>query len=76
MNPPPRHPDSDPWAAEPSAPDDEAGCRVQNVSCGRCGWPSACVVQQGMRRLSFVCHWCGKPTVGIVDPTIRGTIIF
>ncbi len=49
---------------------------VKNVTCGQCGWPSACVAQDGMRVLTFVCHWCGKTTVGIVDPTIKRTIIF
>ena len=50
--------------------------RVQSVSCGRCGWPSVCVAQEGMRLLTFVCHWCGKTTVGVVDPTIKRTVIF
>ena len=52
------------------------GRRVQRVACGRCGWPSACIVQEGMRLLSFVCHWCGRPTVGVVDPSIKRTVIF
>lgn len=52
------------------------GCRVQSVTCGRCGWPNACVTQDGMRVLQFLCHWCGKVTVGVVDPTIKRTIIF
>ena len=50
--------------------------RVQSVTCGRCGWPSACVAQDGMRLLTFVCHWCGKTTIGVVDPTIKRTVIF
>ncbi len=50
--------------------------RVQSVACGNCGWPSACIAQNGMRLLSFVCHWCGKSTVGVVDPTIRRNVIF
>ena len=50
--------------------------RVQSVTCGNCGWPSACIAQDGMRLLSFVCHWCGKSTVGVVDPTIRRNVIF
>ena len=50
--------------------------RVQRVTCGRCGWPSACVAQEGMRLLTFVCHWCGKTTIGVVDPTIKRTVIF
>jgi hypothetical protein len=29
-----------------------------------------------MRVLSFVCHWCGQQTVGVVDPTIKRTVIF
>ncbi len=49
---------------------------VRNVTCGQCGWPSACVAQEGLRLLTFVCHWCGKTTVGIVDPTIKRTVIF
>ncbi|MGI8848480.1 MAG: hypothetical protein ACR2GX_09530 [Candidatus Dormibacteria bacterium] len=52
------------------------GCRVESITCGRCGWPSACVTQDGMRLLRFLCHWCGELTVGIVDPTIKRTIIF
>ncbi len=62
-----------------SPPGDGAGVgarRVQNVTCGNCGWPSACVAQSGMRLLSFVCHWCGKSTVGVVDPTIKRNVIF
>jgi hypothetical protein len=60
------------------APDDSPpnARRVQAVTCGNCGWPSACVAQNGMRLLSFVCHWCGKTTVGVVDPTIRRNVIF
>jgi hypothetical protein len=50
--------------------------RVQTITCGNCGWPSACIAQDGMRLLSFVCHWCAKPTVGVVDPTIRRNVIF
>jgi hypothetical protein len=55
---------------------ERGGRRVQSISCGRCGWPSSCVVQDGMRVLSFVCHWCGKTTVGVVDPTIKRNVIF
>ncbi len=50
--------------------------RVQSVACGNCGWPSACVTQDGMRVLQFVCHWCGKVTVGVVDPEIKHNVIF
>lgn len=50
--------------------------RVQSVTCGQCGWPSSCVAQDGLRLLSFVCHWCGKSTVGVVDPSIKRTVIF
>jgi hypothetical protein len=63
----------------PNGPDEVArggARRVQSVTCGNCGWPSACVAQHGMRLLSFVCHWCGKTTVGVVDPTIRRNVIF
>ena len=59
---------------DPSAPPSRR--RVQTVTCGQCGWPSAAVAQEGMRLLSFVCHWCGKRTVGVVDPTIRRNVIF
>jgi hypothetical protein len=57
-------------------PAEHGACRVQSVLCGRCGWPSASVTQQGMRVLSFVCHWCGMRTVGIVDPDIKRNVIF
>lgn len=60
----------------PSAPRAGGATRVQSVTCGRCGWPSACVAQDGMRLLTFVCHWCGKTTVGVVDPTIKRMVIF
>ncbi len=63
-------------AGTPSCGRAGGGRRVQTVSCGRCGWPSACIAQEGMRLLSFVCHWCGKATVGVVDPTIRRNVIF
>jgi hypothetical protein len=66
-------------AEQPGEPDGHASAgarRVQTVTCGNCGWPSACIAQDGMRLLSFVCHWCGKTTVGVVDPTIRRTVIF
>ncbi|MBJ7608194.1 MAG: hypothetical protein JF887_02025 [Candidatus Dormibacteraeota bacterium] len=46
------------------------------MTCGQCGWPSSCVAQDGLRLLSFVCHWCGKSTVGVVDPSIKRTVIF
>jgi hypothetical protein len=55
---------------------EHGSCRVQRVMCGQCGWPSAMVAQEGMRLLRFGCHWCGKTTVGVVDPTIRRTVIF
>lgn len=58
------------------APAERGSCRVQSVVCGRCGWPSASVAQEGMRVLSFVCHWCGQRTVGIVDPSIKRNVIF
>ncbi len=76
MEPPPSQPAT---GGDSAGPDDrsEAGARrVQTVTCGRCGWPSASVAQEGMRLLSFVCHWCGKTTVGVVDPTIRRNVIF
>jgi hypothetical protein len=60
----------------PPAPAPGGATRVQSVTCGRCGWPSACVAQDGMRLLSFVCHWCARTTVGVVDPTIKRTVIF
>ena len=65
--------DGDTPAPEPTTP---GATRVQSVTCGRCGWPSACVAQEGMRLLTFVCHWCGKTTIGVVDPTIKRTVIF
>lgn len=58
------------------APATSGATRVQSVTCGRCGWPSACVAQDGMRLLTFVCHWCGKTTIGVVDPTIKRMVIF
>ncbi|MGH7687056.1 MAG: hypothetical protein ACREN2_09605 [Candidatus Dormibacteria bacterium] len=61
---------------EQEQPPASGGCRVQSVTCGRCGWPSACVAQDGMRVLSFVCHWCGKQAFGVVDPTIQRMVIF
>ena len=67
-------PDDPPAASQPAG--GGGATRVQSVSCGRCGWPSVCVAQEGMRLLSFVCHWCGKTTVGVVDPTIKRTVIF
>ena len=76
MEPSPREREG---AEGPGGPEDspEVGARrVQTVTCGRCGWPSACIAQDGMRLLSFVCHWCGKATVGVVDPTIRRNVIF
>ena len=73
-------PETQPHAGGGDAPADPAPApgvmRVQSVACGRCGWPSACVAQEGMRLLSFVCHWCGKTTIGVVDPTIKRTVIF
>ena len=57
-------------------PASSGATRVQSVTCGRCGWPSACVAQDGLRLLTFVCHWCGKTTIGVVDPTIKRTVIF
>ena len=62
--------------APPPAPAPCGATRVQSVTCGRCGWPSACVAQDGMRLLTFVCHWCGRTTIGVVDPTIKRTVIF
>ena len=50
--------------------------RIQAVTCGRCGWPNACRVQDGMRCLRFLCRWCNQLTTGIVDPSIKSTIIF
>jgi hypothetical protein len=50
--------------------------RIQNITCGRCGWPNACVVQEGMRALRFMCQWCDRMTTGIVDPTLKRTVIF
>jgi len=49
---------------------------IASVTCGRCGWPNACRVQQGMRALRFMCQWCGQMTTGIVDPSLRRNIIF
>lgn len=60
-------------AAEPTT---AGATRVQSVTCGRCGWPCACVAQDGMRLLTFVCHWCGRTTIGVVDPTIKRMVIF
>jgi len=45
------------------------------VPCGRCGWPNRCKVQRGMRALSFVCQWCEKRTVAIVDASLKRQII-
>jgi hypothetical protein len=76
MEPSPHERDS---AEGPGIPDGRPqgnARRVQTVTCGRCGWPSACIAQDRMRLLSFVCHWCGKTTIGVVDPTIRRNVIF
>lgn len=73
---------SSPWdeitgpAGPGQTPPTRGDRHVQSVACGRCGWPSACVTQEGLRVLRFVCHWCGEVTVGVVDPTIKRTIIF
>ena len=73
-------PDTQPVAGRGDTPNAKpasaGGTRVQSVTCGRCGWPSVCVAQDGMRLLTFVCHWCGKTTLGVVDPTIKRTVIF
>ncbi len=71
----PHRPDPEGEAAH-DPPGEPGACRVQSVVCGQCGWPSASVAQEGMRLLRFVCHWCGKTTLGVVDPTIRRTVIF
>ncbi len=76
MDPLPRQQDSEDDPMSGKARAERGACRTQSVTCGQCGWPSACVAQDGMRLLSFVCHWCGKTTVGVVDPTIRRTVIF
>jgi hypothetical protein len=34
------------------------------------------VAQEGLRVLSFVCHWCGKTTIGVIDPSIKRNVIF
>ncbi len=60
----------------PSGRGEHGACRVQRVTCGRCGWPSVSVAQDGLRVLSFVCHWCGKTTIGVVDPSIKRNVIF
>lgn len=67
-----------PDAVPPSPPPEEPRqvVRLQQVTCGRCGWPNSCPVQDGMRCLRFFCHWCEQMTMGIVDPTIRGTVLF
>ncbi len=59
-----------------ATPPSHGGCRVQSVTCGNCGWPCACVTQEGLRVLQFFCHWCSRMTVGVVDQTIKRTIIF
>lgn len=48
---------------------------VVEVPCGRCGWPNRRFAQRGMRALSFVCQWCGKRTVAIVDHSLKRHII-
>ncbi len=73
MEPPPVQPTT---GGDSAGPQEPGARRVQMVTCGQCGWPSACIAQNGMRLLSFVCHWCGKSTVGVVDPTIRRNVIF
>jgi hypothetical protein len=71
----PGHGDAEP-SDQPEEQPSGAARHVISVTCGNCGWPSACIAQEGMRLLSFVCHWCGKKTVGVVDPTIRRNVIF
>lgn len=63
----------DPGADAPRARD---SVRIQSVSCGRCGWPNACRVQDGMRALRFMCQWCSQMTTGIVDPSLKRNVIF
>jgi transcription elongation factor Elf1 len=53
-----------------------ARVRIQTISCGRCGWPNACRVQDGMRALRFMCQWCDQMTTGIVDPSLKNNVIF
>lgn len=69
-------PDEPPWWPVPDEPRSHGSTRVQSIACGNCGWPSACLTQEGLRILRFVCHWCGKVTVGVVDPDIKRNIIF
>lgn len=66
----------DPPAPPPPSEEPRQVVRIQIVTCGRCGWPNSCPVQDGMRCLRFYCHWCEQMAMAIVDPTIRGMVIF
>lgn len=61
---------------EPAGGKPEGDVRIQAIVCGRCGWPNACRIQNGMRTLRFMCQWCERMTTGIVDPSIKRNVIF
>lgn len=72
--------DPEPWTGpndpEPAGGTPESDVRIQAIVCGRCGWPNACRIQNGMRTLRFMCQWCERMTTGIVDPSIKRNVIF